>query len=102
MIKVISNPNDFYGKKLEIKGYLKADTNLRLYVDKDRAHSGDMMSAVLVEDKSKKGKLLENCEERNVAVSGILENRRGRSRLQDIEKIVVTKDNTTCWLKGGD
>lgn len=102
MIKVIVNPDDFYGERLELRGYLKADTNLRLYVDKERAKSGDMMSAVLIEDKSKKGKLLEKCGEKSVAVSGVLVNKQGRIQLQDIEKIIITEDNTTCWLKGGD
>ncbi len=102
MIKIITAPSNYYGKKIEVKGYLKSDINLHLYVDKDRAESGDYASAISIEDKSKKGQLVEKCEEKNVAISGVLVRGKVLSRLQEIEKIVVTADNSICWKKGGD
>src|SRR5262245_4408920 len=50
LIRILTEPQLFVGRRVEVPGYLKLDTNLYLYPTREHGEASDFASSLLVSD----------------------------------------------------
>jgi hypothetical protein len=103
-IRLLTEPERYEGKRIEVLGYLTAQG--RLYLTKDHAAERDAMSSVMVSDTDQGEITSSSCVDSYVRIRGRLEQADVASFIiVDVERAFQPSQGAECWAltpRGGE
>ena len=101
MVQLLTNPDDYAGKAVEVTGYLQKNPTLQLFLSKDHGAARDIQSSVIVSDDTEDGSLTQSgCLDQYIKVTGTLDRLMGAAwavvRVQEVRDAETAE---MCWKR---
>ena len=97
-VRLLIEPEKYEGRRIDVLGYLAADS--RLYLTKDHASARDGMSSVMVSDTDQGEITSSSCVESYVRIRGRLEEADTSSFIiVDVDRVFQPTVGTECWAR---
>ena len=112
MVQLLTNPGEFSGSEIQVRGYLGAPTlSLALFLTREHAEIGDHVSSIPVADHTPDGYLTLSCAGHHAIVDGTLRRQHDaptivgasgaslRYIIADVTRVLTYGDGglETCW-----
>ena len=101
MVQLLTNPDDYAGKAVEVTGYLQKNPTLQLFLSKDHGAARDIQSSVIVSDDTPGGSLTQSgCLDQYVKVTGTFNRLEGVAwHIKRVQKIRKADTGHMCWKR---
>lgn len=101
VVKLLTDPQEFAGRHVQVTGYLQNKPTLRLFLSKDHGTARDIQSSVIVSDDSPGGTLTQSsCLNEYVQITGTFDKLMDAAwAIVKVEDVMDVETVETCWKR---